>query len=406
MERIFTERAHLMCPHMNFGIVLSVDRAFDEDRIRKAFEILSDNHPFLRALLGYEKMDNSFFYDVTDSSMTDLKISNEAYEDFDDTVILSEYERLTGYDWDIRREGMLKAFVCKHADATVFLLVFHHLLADGRGALDLACELADIYAKDKIRQAVCEKLISSCDDLPKGSALPFISRKLVEKANRDWVKEGSKPLSYLRYHEYADSFVKKDKVVISINRTGPDDVKKMSDECRHHLVTINDLLMAKMYQKERTDKIIIAKDIRDSLSFYDKGALGNYSTAFGVVIKKQYSDIWTLASRIHEKVQKTIKTPKDLYLVLQCYACLKPEVLDAAFMAAKGAFNSKSANFIGKMFFGFDSPKGYSITNLGKIDNESIKTAFFIPPASPAIKKTVGVLTVNGQMTECICERV
>ena len=57
MERIFTERAHLMCPHMNFGIVLSVDRAFDEDRIRKAFEILSDNHPFLRALLGYEKKD-------------------------------------------------------------------------------------------------------------------------------------------------------------------------------------------------------------------------------------------------------------------------------------------------------------------------------------------------------------
>ena len=84
---------------------------------------------------------------------------------------------------------------------------------------------------------------------------------------------------------------------------------------------------------------------------------------------------------------------------------LKPEVLDAAFMAAKGAFASKSAEFIGKMFFGFDAPKGYSITNLGRIENANLSGAFFIPPASPAIRKTVGVLTVNGEMRTCTCDR-
>ena len=91
---------------------------------------------------------------------------------------------------------------------------------------------------------------------------------------------------------------------------------------------------------------------------------------------------------------------------MQCYARLKPEVLDAAFMAAKGAYQSKSAEFIGKMFFAMDAPRGYSITNLGKIESDSIVGAYFIPPASPAIRKTVGVLTVNGRMIECTCERM
>ena len=56
-------------------------------------------------------------------------------------------------------------------------------------------------------------------------------------------------------------------------------------------------------------------------------------------------------------------------------------------------------------FFGFESPTGYSITNLGKIESRSIDNAIFIPPASPAIKKIKGVLTVNGRMNICVSQR-
>ena len=60
MQRIYTERAHLMCPNMFFGIVISVDAAFDRDKISEAVNALSEAHPFLRALLG--KDDDGFFY--------------------------------------------------------------------------------------------------------------------------------------------------------------------------------------------------------------------------------------------------------------------------------------------------------------------------------------------------------
>ena len=46
MQYLFTERAHLMCPHMNFGIGMSVRVPYEEERIRKTLEQLSAAHPF------------------------------------------------------------------------------------------------------------------------------------------------------------------------------------------------------------------------------------------------------------------------------------------------------------------------------------------------------------------------
>lgn len=395
-----------MCPHMHFGIAMSVNRAFEDDRFKEILERTARNHPFLRAVIAHDETDNSYYYDVTDSSRIELVIHDDILTDIDASALMQEYERLTGYDWDISKEGLLKASVWRMKEKTAVLLVFHHLLADGRGAMNLAEEIAEAYTKNADRGAAAEKLISSADDLPKDSKLPLISRMLVRKANRDWEKEGNEPLSYQRYHAFADNFVKKDKVRISVTKTPPEELSKTLKECREHSVTVNDLLMARMYREDKTGKIIIAKDLRDSLPFYQKGALGNYSTAFSVVVKNPDKDLWTLAKAVHENVQKKISNPKDLYLVLQCYAELEPEVLDAAFMAAKGSFQSRSASFIGKAFFGFERPEGYSITNLGKIESESVSGAFFIPPASPAIRKTVGVLTVNGKMTACAAERM
>ena len=74
-------------------------------------------------------------------------------------------------------------------------------------------------------------------------------------------------------------------------------------------------------------------------------------------------------------------------------------------ISSYGAFDSKTAKFIGINFFNYDKAKGYSITNLGKIESQNIESAFFIPPASPAIKKTLGVLTVNGTMRICTSAR-
>ncbi len=404
MQHLFTERAHLMCPHMNFGIVMPVRVPYEEERIRKALEQLSAAHPFLNALLGYEQNKNAYYYRVTDQPTAELKLKDREIPNADDPEVLREYGELTSRDWDLFAEGMLKIVVWPMKEGTCFLLVFHHLLADGRGALGLAQELADCYTIGKQPKFAGEKLIASAEEFPKESRMSFISRFLISRANKNQAKE-QKILSYPEYHAFADAFLKKDKVSYSVFRTGAEEVEKLRQACRGNGVTLNDYLLAKMMIEDRTKKVIMACDLRGRLGCYTEGALGNYSTAFSVEVKRTETDPYELAKTVHRQVQRKMNRPQDLYLVLQCYANLDPAVLDAAFMACRGDYPSKPGKFVGSLFFGFDAPKGYSITNLGRINNECITAAYFIPPASPAVRKTQGVLTVNGQMIVCTSER-
>ena len=411
MQRIYTERAHLMCPNMCFGIAMAVDRPYDETSIRDAVKRLAAAHPFLNALLGYAEAENAYYYRATDRPQVELRLKGGRYDAPESALaapeIMKEYRQLTGRDWDLFEEGMLKISVWQAGTMTQFLLVFHHLLADGRGALGLAEELAECYVRGLEPKSAPETLISSAKDFPPDSRLPLISRMLVSKANRDWEKERH-CVTYADYHAFANEFLRSDRVRHSIFRIGQEKLDSIRQKCHEEQVTVNDYLIAKMMQEEKTRKVIIASDLRSRLSCYREGALGNYSTAFSVEVKKRVAaerNLFSLARTVHDRVAVTMARPENLYLILQCYAELDPGLLDAAFISCKGGFPSKAGKFIGSLFFGFEAGNGYSITNLGAIESESIADAYFIPPASPAICKTQGILTVNSVMTVCTSER-
>ncbi|MBR6089884.1 MAG: hypothetical protein IKP86_08120 [Anaerolineaceae bacterium] len=404
MQYLFTERAHLMCPHMCFGIVMAVSRPYDGARIRDTMELLSAAHPFLKALLGYEAETNAYYYRVTDRTTIELLLKDREIDAADSPEVMGEYRRLTAKNWDLFEEGMLKAAAWRMGKGTCFLFVFHHLLADGRGALELAEEIAACYAEGKKPVPAPERLIVSAKDLPDGSRLPWISRILVDRANRAWARE-RRFVSWQEYHAFANEFLEKDAVTHAVVRIGPEELDRIVQQCHDHDATVNDWLLAKMMLEENTEKIIMACDLRDRLTVYRKGALGNYSTAFGIEVKAKEKDPFALAEKIHARVRRKLERPSELYLVLQCYASLDPGIIDAAMISCRGGFPSKTGTFVGSMFFGFAKGDGCSVTNLGRIDNKDISEAFFIPPASPAIRKTRGVLTVNGTMTVCEAAR-
>lgn len=441
MEYLFTERAHLACPNMCFAIAATLGKAFDKERIEETIARLVKAHPFLRARLGYEKETNSYFYDVKEQSQVEVIYAGEICDEHEEAVeseggrgaaaagdvisspkIIEEFENLTTRDWNLFNEGFLKIAVWKTGARTILLFVFHHLLADGRGALGLVQEFADFYADGIEPKAAPEHLITK-EDLPVNSKLSFISQALVNHANRQWKKEKHQ-LSYEDYHSFADRFLQEDCVEHSLEVVSSDKLSDIHVQCKSHKVSINDYLIAKMFTEEKADSIVMACDLRNQLACYNQGALGNYATAFSVKLKQRKftdrrkfsdtanptactntSELFSLAQKVHTQIQEKLASPKDLYLVLQCYASLEPGLLDAAMISSRGAFDSKAAKFIGTSFFNYDKTKGYSITNLGKIENKNIESAFFIPPASPAIKKTQGVLTVNGIMWICTSQR-
>ena len=253
MQRIYTERAHLMCPNMCFGIAMAVDRPYDETSIRDAVKRLAAAHPFLNALLGYDEAENVYYYRVTDRPQVELRLKGGRYDAPESALaapeIMKEYHQLTGRDWDLFEEGMLKISVWQAGTMTQFLLVFHHLLADGRGALGLAEELAECYVRGLEPKSAPETLISSVQDFPPDSRLPLISRMLVSKANRDWEKE-RQGVTYADYHAFANEFLRGDKVKHSIFRIGQEKLDRIRQKCHEEQVTVNDYLIAKMMLEE------------------------------------------------------------------------------------------------------------------------------------------------------------
>ena len=383
-----------MCPNMHFGIIMEVEKEYDKVSVQETLNRMAEAHPFLKSLIAYEDGTDKLYYKITDCS----QISSVIKEDI--TLLWSDYEKVSQQDWNVFENGLLKVYIYPQTQGMTLLFIAHHLLVDGRGLLEIAREFANDYVGAVPPAYVEEVLIEGVHDLPQKSNLSGISRLLVKQANRQWEKE-KHIVSYEQYKSFVEEYSKKHSVEYKTYDVEGETMEQMLQLCKENGFSVNDLLMAHMYLQTGTDKIIIAADIRSMFSKYRKGALGNYSTAMGIPCKSKATDVITLAKEVRKSVQKHLQNNRALMLVLACYFEMSPTLLDAAAISALGGFESKAGKFVGGGMFGFGQPKSYSITNLGKIENDNIKSITFIPPASPAAKLTLGVVTLNGAMKAC-----
>lgn len=391
---VYTERAHFMCPNMHFGIMAKIDSHYEEGQLRQSIDILQKAHPFLQSLIAEETDTGRLYYQIQDCLNIPVLVKDEA------ALWQQDYEEISVRGWNVKKECLLKVVVYPNENGFQLLFIAHHLLCDGRGLLQLAEEFAEHYANGIMPQFAPECLIQGLNDLPSNSDLPLISKLIVGDANSKWKKEGQKVM-YGQYSIFERAYIQKCKMKREIFTICNQELEEIQALCKQHGITVNDYLIAKMMLEENTNKVVIAADIRNQTKCYRQGAMGNYSTAFSVSVKKNEKNIISLAKRAASQVINTCRHPQKEMLVLACYIHMQPELIDAVAISTLGDFESKAGTFVGRNMFGFGSQNGYSITNLGKIESNIIAEAIFIPPASPANKKTWGVLTVNNHMKIC-----
>ena len=391
---LHTERAHYMCPNMHFGIVAEIVAEFDVNRIIESIDVLKSVHPLMRSLIAEEQGSSGIYYEEQSELEIPVMIKNT-----DDNWQI-DYEAVSSSGWNVQKDALLKVFAYPSGSGTRVLFITHHLLCDGRGLLQLAQEFADYYVNGVKPHLVDERLMESLDDLPDGSDLRFISKLLIKDSNKKWCKEGHK-VSYDEYLKFESAYDSKQDLKREITNVDGEELDALLGLCRENGVSLNDYLVARMMIEECTDKVVIASDIRNKIKNYKKGALGNYATAFGVVVKKKSSEIMELAKAVDHEVRSIISKPDREMLVLSCYFNMDPELLDAIAISTLGSFESKAGRFVGSKMFGYEKCDGHCITNLGKVESNVISEAVFIPPASPANSKAWGVLTINNKMRIC-----
>lgn len=391
---LYTERAHYMCPNMHFGIMAEIGTEFDADGIFRSIDVLRSAHPLMRSLIAEEQGSSGIYYEEHPELEIPVTL-REVDEDWQ-----TDYDSVSSAGWNVQKEALLKVFAYPSGSGTRVLFITHHLLCDGRGLLQLVKEFADHYSNGAIPRSVDEKLMESLDDLPGGSDLRFISRMLIKDSNAKWRKEGHK-VSYDEYLRFERDHDSKQVIKREIKNVDGEELDALLGLCRENGVSLNDYLIARMMTDEGTDKVVIASDIRNKIRNYKNGALGNYATAFGVVVKKRSPEIMELARSVDHEVRSIMSKPDREMLVLSCYFNLDPELLDAVAISTLGSFDSKAGRFVGSRMFGFEKRDGHCITNLGRAESSVIREGVFIPPASPANRKAWGVLTINDKMRIC-----
>lgn len=391
---LYTERAHYMCPNMHFGIMAEIGTEFDADGIFRSIDVLRSAHPLMRSLIAEEQGSSGIYYEEHPELEIPVTL-READEDWQ-----TDYDSVSSAGWNVQKEALLKVFAYPSGSGTRVLFITHHLLCDGRGLLQLVKEFADHYSNGAIPRSVDEKLMESLDDLPGGSDLRFISRILIKDSNAKWRKEGHK-VSYDEYLRFERDHDSKQVIKREIKNIDGEELDALLGLCRENGVSLNDYLIARMMTDEGTDKVVIASDIRNKIRNYKNGALGNYATAFGVVVKKRSPEIMELARSVDHEVRSIMSKPDREMLVLSCYFNMDPELLDAVAISTLGSFDSKAGRFVGSRMFGFEKRDGHCITNLGRAESSVIREGVFIPPASPANRKAWGVLTINDKMRIC-----
>lgn len=390
---LYTERAHYMCPNMHFGIMAEIGAEFDANGIKESIAVLKSAHPLMRSLIAEEQESSKVYYE----EHPELEIPVTIKEAGDNWQ--ADYETVSKAGWNVQKDALLKVFAYPFESGTRVLFITHHLLCDGRGLLQLVQEFAGHYVNGVKPHSVDEKLMESLDDLPSGSDLGFISKMLIKNANKNWCKEGHR-VSYDEYLTFEREYDSKQNIKREIKNIDGGELDTLLALCKGNGVSLNDYLVAKMMIDEGTDKVVIASDIRNKIKNYKEGALGNYATAFGVVVKKK-SEIMELAKAVDSEVRNITAKPEKEMLVLSCYFNMEPELLDSIAISTIGSFESKAGRFVGGKMFGYEKRDGHCITNLGRVDSNVISEAVFIPPASPANTKAWGVLTINKKMRIC-----
>lgn len=383
---ICTERAHYMCPNMNFGIAVDIAKTYDEDKIYEAIGKLKDAHPLLSMIV-----DETVSYNYSN----EVSVPVTFMEDYQSMI--DDYEKVTKRGWDLRKDSMLRLITYAHGDNTFIIFVAHHLLCDGKALLDFALQFADIYVNGSEARKYEDRIIESSDEFMKRLKLPFMVRCIIDSANKKWRSKAAK-VSYDSYRQFEISFLEKTSKNYNVSSMEPDMLSNLHDKCKELGVTVNDYLIAQMMIEDNTDTVLIGADIRKYYEEYELGSLGNYSSAYSVNVKKRTDDVWKLAAVVSKKVRKIKGDSSKELLTLSLYNAMEPELLDAAAVSVLGDFKSEAGLFVGDRMLGFKNGKNHTITNLGKLESNIIDDAYFIPPFSPSAKKMAGVITINGKM--------
>lgn len=398
------ERPHLMNPSMNIIIKADFKGQFNEKRFQSAVKTLTNTYGILGATVQIDEKGRAYFVAQSAKPIPVVVLEGGA---FFEQLVYEENKK----PFHLSADSMLRIFVIPAPSAFSIIFISSHLLGDGKSCLLLMESLAKIYMGEEIPY-VAVRLLKSTEQFPKGSEPPFFVKLYLESLNRQWRKQPKK-FTFEDYEKMFPQYHKERETALYTMTFNAVELRKLSYRCKKLGITINSAVVAAFLyakkeligrQENHKEKVGIAIDLRNELTFDASKLIGNYASAIsieqGCIKEKQFNKFLL---KIHKNLQEKIKNPKSRWLCLYLFDWLEGTLMDSAYFCMSGDFDNKASRRYLSMMSYDGNPEELGVTNLGKTfmrmpEGLELESIMFVPPAAPSNDITVGVVTYQGVM--------
>ena len=131
------QRNNLDSTLYNLPIKIKSASLFNEERVRKALQIITERHEILRTV--FKVIDNEFYQIIADKIPVDLKVIED--ECTSDEII--EYNFVKPFD--LENGPLFRCELVNRADHSYILMDFHHIICDGMSIVTILNEFSAVY---------------------------------------------------------------------------------------------------------------------------------------------------------------------------------------------------------------------------------------------------------------------
>jgi len=329
-----------------------------------------------------------------------------------DWIELAWNEQKTPFN--LNEGPLIKFLLIDTTDTTDLVTICHHCICDGLSLVYLTKDIAAFLDNpDASVQPLPVPPAINMDNLSVSVSVGItglLTKLLAKYLNRAWNRRKVLFTQQDYEHLYNEYWKEKD-IGLLVFCLSKDITSLLIEKCHVEHVTVNSALTTAFslaqYDLQGNNqpylkKALLAINIRHLFKNPPGENFGLLAVGNEISLPSGNDGFWNIARRFNSEIKEMLSNPKEFLSLIASLDYIEPTLLDAVYFSESGSLENKTAiRFKNIVLSKTGKPKrSLDITNLGVVKDcdSNLKTIFFIPILSSNYEKTIGIITINGEM--------
>lgn len=396
-------------PYCDILMAARFNGCIPQKSIEAALSKMKTKYPLLSAGILQDENGGIVYAFDSDKELPVTVFENKAENDW---LELAWEEQKVPFD--LQQGPLIKFLLVYTAETTDLVVICHHCICDGLSLAYLIKDIAAILEKPDIEtQPLPVPPTITNDNLSVGLPMGIsghVLKVFAKFLNRAWNK--NKVIFDEQDYErsYKEYWKTKNIGLIPFNLP-KSTTAALIEKCRAKNVSVNSALTTAFSlaqhelqgnRKPYLKKALLAMNIRHLFKTHPGENFGLLAVGNEITLPSGKDGFWNIANRFNTETKKMLANPKKSLALIAPLGYIEPTLIDAIYFIKSGALENKAAERLRNIVLTkTGKPKrSMDITNLGIVKdfNAILKNVFFVPILSGNYEKTLGIVTINGEI--------